>query len=80
MVNDGHSAVPGESGVYIDQRVHSSPPLIIIPDANGYQCCVPKEEELLAPSPSLNLAMPAQFILILTATALSMYDYFYPRS
>ncbi|KAJ7790167.1 hypothetical protein B0H13DRAFT_2394661 [Mycena leptocephala] len=47
---------------------------------SGSQCCALKEAELLTPSQSLNITMSVQFVFILTATALSLYDYFCPRS
>jgi hypothetical protein len=78
--NECPSPVVDESGVYTSQRIHSSPRLIIIPDASGYQCCSLEEVEMLAPSRSFSVVMAVQFVLILTAIALSMYDYFYPRS
>ncbi|KAJ7794401.1 hypothetical protein B0H13DRAFT_2512498 [Mycena leptocephala] len=45
-------------------------------DASGSQCSAHEEAEPLAPSWSLNIIMTIQFVLILTATALSLYDYF----
>jgi hypothetical protein len=77
--NEGPFAVLNKSGVYTSQ-VHSLSPLIIIPDASGSQCSAHEEAELLAPSWSLNIIMTVQFVFILTATVLSIYDYFCPRS
>ncbi|KAJ7868322.1 hypothetical protein B0H13DRAFT_2351472 [Mycena leptocephala] len=45
-------------------------------DASGSQCSALEEAEPLTPSWSLNIIMTIQFVLILTATALSLYDYF----
>jgi hypothetical protein len=39
-----------------------------------------EEAELLALSWSFNIIISVQFVLILTATALSLYDYLQPRS
>jgi hypothetical protein len=80
IAGEGHSQVLYESGVYTDQRVHPSPPLIIIPDASGYQYCTLEEVELLAPSRSFNIILAVRFVLILVATVLSLYEYLYPRS
>jgi hypothetical protein len=78
--NQDPSQVLDESGVYPDQRVHSSPLLNIIPDSGGYQCCTLEEAELLAAFRSLNIVMSVQFVLILVATVLSMYEGFNPCS
>jgi hypothetical protein len=77
---EGPSRVVDESGVYKNQRVLPFPPLIIIPDSNGYQCSPREEAELLTPSRRFNIIMSVQLVLILTATALSLYEYLYPRS
>jgi hypothetical protein len=58
----------------------SSPPLIIIPDMSVSQCCALEEVEMLAPSQTFNIVMAVHFVFILTATALSLYEYFYPHS
>ncbi|KAJ7880828.1 hypothetical protein B0H13DRAFT_2345435 [Mycena leptocephala] len=42
--------------------------------SSGNQCCAPEEAELLAPSRSFNIVIAVQFVLIFTATALSLYD------
>jgi hypothetical protein len=55
-------------------------PLAIIPVASVHQCCTIEGSELSASSLSFNIVMVLQFLLILTATALSLHDYFYPRS
>ncbi|KAJ7868319.1 hypothetical protein B0H13DRAFT_2281026 [Mycena leptocephala] len=47
---------------------------------SGYQCSPLEEVELLTPSRRFNIIMSAQLILILTATALSLYEYLDPRS
>jgi hypothetical protein len=43
---------------------------------NGRQCCALEEAELLAPSRNFNIVIAVQVVLILVATALSLYDYF----
>jgi hypothetical protein len=73
--NAGHSAVPEISGVYTEQRVHLSFPLAIFAVPSGSQCCGGEEVELPATS-SFNIVITAQLVLILTATALSLYDSF----
>ncbi|KAJ7135933.1 hypothetical protein C8R44DRAFT_769307, partial [Mycena epipterygia] len=46
---------------------------------SSYRCYTLEEAEMLAPSRSFNIVMAVQFVLILTATALWLYDYFHPR-
>jgi hypothetical protein len=78
--NEGPSQFSEKSGVYTAQRVHSPLPLTKFTVRSGYQCSPLEEVELLTPSRRFNIIMSAQLILILTATALSLYEYLDPRS